>query len=347
MQRTKQSESLSLQIKRKVGNGSAQQTEELDGDFKTVISTGSTLVDLSISGGRIRGGGLPGGILVEIFGPSGSGKTVLLSEIAGDVQRKGGSIMYHDPEARLDTPFARMLGLKITKDNYFRPNTVPEIFDPIKKWDVKKEVINGIFADSLAALSTAQEMDDSDPYGMRRAKEFSEGLRKTCRVIKDENYLMVCSNQIRDVIGATQYQAKTATPGGKAWTFYPSVRLTTNVIKKHKVDIKFGGKELSKIIGVRTEVHVYKNSVWEPYHTAPITILFDYGVDDIRENLQFIKDHTKFTVYTLGGESLDKSLNESIKIIEEDQLEEQLRNEVIDLWETIEREFKTNRKPKR
>lgn len=338
---------LSKQIKEKVDKPK-EKKEELDGDFRTVISTGSTLLDLAISGGRKRGGGLPGGILVEIFGPSGSGKTVLLSEIAGSVQRQSGEIIFHDPEARLDTPFARLLGLKITKDNYFRPNTVPEIFDPIKTWKVSKEVINGVFADSLAALSTDQEMGEAgDPYGMRRSKEFSEGLRKTCRIIKDENYLMVCSNQIRDVIGATQYQAKTATPGGKAWTFYPSVRLTTNVIKKHKVDKKFGGKEISKIIGVRTEVHVYKNSVWEPYHTAPVTIIFDYGVDDIRENLQFIKDYSKHSVYTLGGEGLDKSLNESIKIIEDDQLENQLREEVIDLWEAIEREFKTERKPKR
>jgi len=348
MERTERSASLSKQMTERVQKVKKDEKEEYDGNFGKVISTGSTLLNLTISGGRCRGGGLPGGILVEIFGPSGSGKTVLLSEIAGAVQREGGEIMFHDPEARLDTPFAAMLGLKITNDNYFRPNTVPEIFDPIRKWNVKKNVINGIFADSLAALSTAMEMgEDGDPYGTRRAKEFSEGLRKTCRIIKDENYLMVCSNQIRDVIGASQFQPKTATPGGKAWTFYPSLRLNTTVTKKHKVDKKFAGKVISKIIGVRTEVHVYKSSIWEPYHSAPVTILFDYGVDDIRENLQFIKDYSKHTIYTLKGEGLDKSLNESIKIIEEDALEEQLREEVIDLWETIEREFKTERKPKR
>jgi recombination protein RecA len=287
---------------------------------------------------------------VEIFGPSGSGKTVLLSEIAGAVQRQGGEAVYYDPEARLDTPFAQMLGLKIEKDkNYFRPNTVPEIFDPIKKWKPDNpEVINGIFADSLAALSTAMEMgEDGDPYGTRRAKEFSEGLRKTCRIIKDENYLMVCSNQIRDVIGAVGFQEKTATPGGKAWSFYTTLRLTANVTKKLKVDKTFEKKEVSKIIGIRTEVKVYKSTVWEPYHTAPVTIIFDYGVDDIRENLQFIKDYSKHSVYTLGGEGLDKSLNESIKIIEEDGLENQLKEEVIDLWETIEKQFKVERKPKR
>ena len=71
-----------------------------------MISTGSTLLDLAISGTAIRGGGLAGGIFVEIFGPSGSGKTVLLSEIAGGVQRQGGQVMFHDPEARLNKTFA-------------------------------------------------------------------------------------------------------------------------------------------------------------------------------------------------------------------------------------------------
>ena len=36
-----------------------------------LVSTGSTLLDLAISGGTYDEGGLPGGILVEIFGPSG------------------------------------------------------------------------------------------------------------------------------------------------------------------------------------------------------------------------------------------------------------------------------------
>ena len=67
-----------------------------------MISTGSTLLDLIISGTRVRGGGLPGGILVEIFGPSGTGKTVLLCEIGGVIQRQNGDVRYGDPEARLN-----------------------------------------------------------------------------------------------------------------------------------------------------------------------------------------------------------------------------------------------------
>ena len=84
MERTKKPIPLSTQMQRKVATVSREPFEEYEGHFSgNNISTGSTLADLAISGGRIRGGGLPSGILVEIFGPSGSGKTVLLSEIAG------------------------------------------------------------------------------------------------------------------------------------------------------------------------------------------------------------------------------------------------------------------------
>ena len=320
-----------------------------DGNFGTIISSGSTLLDLALSGGRVRGGGLPGGILVEIFGPSGSGKTVFLSEIAGGVQRQGGDLIFHDPEARLNPQFAKLFGLELAEGTYFNPNTVPEIFEPVRTWVPKNpNVINGIFADSLAALSTDMEMEkkDGDKMGGRRAKEFSEGTRKTCRIIKDKNYLMVCSNQIRQNMDAMAF-SKYTTPGGEAIGFYASVRLKTQVIKKHKVEKTFKGKDISKIIGVRIDVEVFKSSIWEPFHTAPLTIIFDYGIDDIRENLQFIKDYSKYNVYTIGGETLNKGLMESIKIIEEEKAESELREEVINLWEEREKIFKVERKSKR
>jgi RecA/RadA recombinase len=299
MERRKQ-ESLSKQMKTKITNEEKQiEKPEYDGDFGTVISTGSTLLDLAISGGRVRGGGLPGGILVECFGPSSSGKSVLLSEIAGNVQKQKGEIMFHDPEASLDTQFALMFGLSINKDkNYFRPDTVTEVFASIRNWnpgweeisnmkEIKgpskdrkginpPQIINGIFTDSLAALSTSMEMDndEGDPFGGRRAKEFSEGLRKTCRIIKDKNYLMVCSNQVRDVIGATMYQAKTKSPGGKALEFYPSLRLEFSSPRKIKLEKQIVGKKQERIIGVETTINVFKSKIWKPFRSATISAPF-------------------------------------------------------------------------
>jgi len=336
------------QIENKVKNDfTMKRTKKLDGDIETMISTGSTLLDLAITGGRIRGGGIPSGILVEIFGPAGSGKTVLLCEIAGGIKRQGGQVMFNDPEARLNKKFAKLFDLDVDKIEYEVPQTVPEVFKPIRKWEPETpKKINGIFADSLAALSTDMEMDDKDQYGMRRAKEFSEELRKTCRIITKKNFLMVASNQIRENIDAGQYGQKWVSPGGQAIGFYSSLRLRLTNGVKIKKKISFSGKEVTRVVGITTQVEIFKSSVWEPYRTAPLTIFFDYGIDDVRQNLQFIKNYTKNTVYALDEMKLDKSIEASIQIIEDANLEGKLRNEVIDLWSDIEKKFRIKRKVK-
>jgi recombination protein RecA len=352
MERTKKAEPLSVQMKKKVEDTKKEEYVEFEGTFLgNNISTGSTLLDLAISGGRVRGGGLPAGVLVEIFGPSGSGKTVLLSEIAGNIQSKGGEVIFHDPEARLNKQFAEMFGLTLKEEDYSRPDTIPEVFETVRDWEPKNsgKIIHGIMADSLAALSTDMEMDKSkgDKMGMRRAKEFSEELRKTCRILAQNNYLMVCSNQVRVNVDAGPYGQKYSTPGGEAVAFYASCRLRTNVIKKHKKEKTYKGKSITRIVGIDVEVEVAKNSIWKPYRSAPVTIIFDYGIDDIRQNLQFIKNFSKSNVYTIGSDSLDKSMDESIKMIEDQGYEERLRQEVILLWNKIELQFDSHRKPKR
>jgi len=78
-----------------------------------------------------------------------------------------------------------------------------------------------------------------------------------------------------------------------------------------------------------------------------LTILFDYGIDDIRENLKFVKKYTGATTYALDGSKLFTSLEKSIEHIEEEGQEEELREEVIDLWEEIEQKFESDRKKKK
>jgi len=345
--------SLSKQVKDKVANTKVRvKKPELDGDTTKMISTGSTLLDLAISGGRVRGGGIPAGILVEIFGPSSTGKTVLLTEIAGNVQNQNGEVMFHDPEARLNKQFAQLFGFELDDAEYSRPNLVPEVFQSVRKWEPKDpDVINGVFADSLAALSTEMEMEDDvgDKMGGRRGKEFSQELRRTCRMITEKNYLMVCSNQIRDTMA--KLGPKTKSPGGHAIGFYSSLRLKTEYAykdakmyreKTHK------GRPIKKVVGVNIVVEVFKSTVWKPMGTAPVTIIFDYGIDDIRQNLQYVKKYNGSTTYTLNGNKLHQSLEKSIDMVEQDDDDiDELREEVIDLWEDIEEKFKSERKPKK
>lgn len=104
----------------------------INADF--VISTGSTLVDLAISGNRVRGGGLPGGILVEAFGDSSAGKTALLSDVAASIQNKKGTVTICDPEARLDKTYCEIYGLDLGSAGYERPDTVNEMISMLRNW---------------------------------------------------------------------------------------------------------------------------------------------------------------------------------------------------------------------
>jgi recombination protein RecA len=348
MQRTKDPQKkLSEQVKEHA-NKKQVKPDEIIGNFEHVISTGSTLLDLAISGGVKHGGGIPGGVLVEIFGPPSCGKTVLLCEIAGAVQRQGGSIKFYDPEARLNKQFARMFDFKVDDIEYSTPDTVPEVFTPIRKWNPETEdSINGIFADSLAALSTKMEMEDGDKYGMRRAKEFSEELRKTCRVLTKKNFLMVCSNQVRENVGASQYEPKFRSTGGQGIPYYASLRLRCANPQKIKREKTLStGKEVVRIVGVETQIEVSKSSIWKPYHNAVVPILFSYGIDDIRQNLQFLKEYTKSSLYTVDNQKLSKSLDHACHLVEVNKLQKILKNEVIDLWTDIETRFEQERIPK-
>ncbi len=338
---------ISTQVTRRNAQDVSELSTVTDPSFDKMVSTGSTLLDLAISGGIIRGGGIPSGILVEIFGPSGSGKTVLLCELAGGVCRQGGSALFMDPEGRLSPSFARLFDLDMSKIEYSRPDTIPDVFRPVRSWEPSTDdCVNGVFADSLAALSTQMEMEGTDKMGARRAKEFSEELRKTCRTLANKGFLMVCTNQVRQTMNTSPYAEKYKAPGGEAVPFYASLRLRTSSGRKLKEEKTVGGCKHKRVYGIETEITVYKSSIWVPYRTAPVIILFDYGIDDVRANLKYMKDNSGERSYNAITKSF-VSLNRAVQHIEDEGLESQLREDVIDLWMEIDRAFQIERVPKK
>lgn len=317
-------------------------------DYNRIVSTGSTLLDLAISGGRRRGGGIPAGIIVEIFGPESTGKTAILAEISSHAQAKGGRAKFGDPEARLDKEYCKIYGLHLDeKEDYFRPNTVKELFDAIWEWETDPNTVSVFGADSIAALSTDMELDEGDKMGMRRAKEFSEGLRKTCRKISSNDKLVVLTNQIRDVISGIG--EKEQSTGGHAVRFYSSLRIKTifefpNRYIKRQAFLSDKAK-VEKIIGINVVAKVVKSSIDDPYREAPIRIIFGYGIDDIRANLEYLKRMRGLTKFPAVDKEF-QSLEKAIEYIEAKNYQEALKTEVVDLWEEIENKLKVNRKPK-
>jgi len=320
------------------------------GDFERgVISTGSTLLDLAISANRVHGGGIPAGVILEIFGPSSSGKTAVLAEIGASVKSKGGVVTYDDPEARLDTAYAARCGLKLEPDEYNRPETVDQLEEDLFKWEPKPSKKNTICArceDSLAAFSTnAEIIDDHKMAAAKRAQKFHELFRKLARKIKGEGWIIACSNQEQESFGGMG--AKT-TPGGNAIKYYASIRIrVSRDIKggKLKKTWKLSKSTVEKVIGIKSIARVIKNSCDDPFREVPIYIIFGQGIDDIRGNLQWLKDTLSLDAYDCIDQSFAK-IEPAIRYIEQYDLENELREKVIELYNQIEDHFRTERKPK-
>ena len=104
--------------------------------------------------------------------------------------------------------------------------------------------------------------------------------------------------------------------------------------------------KVEKILGIRTNIAVTKNSIDDPYRTAYIYIMFGYGIDDVRANLQWMKDMLQTSTYVTPGGRKFVGIAQAIKSVEDHNEEAALREQVIDLWETIENAMKTKRKAK-
>lgn len=369
--------SLPEQIK-EVSESPSQIYDDAPVDWgKPTISTGSLLLDLAISGLKTRYGGLPAGKFVEIFGDSGLGKTTIAGEIAGAGQRAGGEVIFDDPEHRLEPDYCRMMGVKYDPSKFNYPESVTDLEESIigpivtksgkeerdlnKAWipdiilDEKgKEIgrhsnINVRCVDSLSALCSRMEAAQGDKRGQKRAKDFHQMFRLIKGHILRHNILLVATNQIIDKIqeGGPGFGPKTTTSGGHAHKFYASIRIEL----KPRGAVKFG----DVIIGKRVEAFIAKSSIDIEWRTAPIFLTFGYGIDDIRANLVWLKekgamnehptDPAKKAGYVIGDKNFI-SLEAAIKHIEDNDLEQDIRDWVVDVWNEIEKNARPPRKEK-
>jgi len=162
-------------------------------------------------------------------------------------------------------------------------------------------------------------------------------------LIKKSNFIIACSNQIR------QSSTGEVTSGGKGIPFYASLRIRIGPPAQGKYlskEVSVHGKKYKKTYGIQSICTIKKSSVDDPYRTANVYIVFGVGIDDIRANLTYVKQMNGASSYNAIDKEFGR-INDAIAHIENNELELELREQVIDLWEELEERFKTKRKPKR
>ncbi len=365
--------SLSEQIKDSAKSPPQQFVKPLVWD--QLVSTGSLLLDLAISGGVSKYGGLPGRIIVQVYSPNSTGKTTLMAEVLGAVMRDGGKYRVRDPEARLIPSYCETFGVVLNQDEIERTGTITDMFegligplvtktvgnakvtkrDTSQAWTPSPDRVNIYAVDALAALASKMEMEQGDKMGQKRAKDFSEGFRMISDHIYKHNILMFCTDQVRDNVGG--YGEAQKPGGGNAVGFYSSLRIKLRKTKDltRKVELPGMAEAEKHVYGIEIEAFVKKSSLDRAFRTAPLRLIFNYGFDDIGANLQWLKAHGQMEEhptkpdtkagYVVGDKNF-VSLDGAIKYVEDEGLEQDIRDWVVDVWNQIEEQVRPKRKEK-
>ena len=130
--------------------------------------------------------------------------------------------------------------------------------------------------------------------------------------------------------------------GGRALKFYST----------HEMWMVITGREKRKKreVGINAEIKVSKNKLTGKVREIPIKIWYDYGIDDLSVNIDFLlaedywdKDGKTIKAEELGIEAPKARL---IQEIEERELEHKVRELVGTVWLEIEESLKVDRKPR-
>jgi recombination protein RecA len=347
--------------------------------IKYWLDTGSTQLNLAIAG-RYPGG-VPSGRVTQFVGDNSTGKSVISRQILGAAQRQGGTAIEIESEGTPDFSRANLFGMdpgpwaddptllaNASEDDmlalrdicrnyiYSVPSTVESLFDDQLAgvfslidgvWGSHKKKIEpitgpvAITTDTLTAIPSKAELErriDEASYNMERAKGMSAGFRKYVGQIARRDVAMVCIDHIRQKTNAQAFGRQWTVSGGLAMNQYPSVRVFLRHEGTHK-------NKAGKAVGVKIGFQVYKNKIACPFRDGWFHILFDYGIDDLRGNLEWLKDYES-TVddcplsldgswYSWDGQRMGQGIDAAIESAEDWNIEDEIAEEVGRIWPIV------------
>lgn len=276
-----------------------------------MMLTGCDLLDLLVGGDK-GVYGLPFGTIVNIIGDKSAGKSFLKNEIiAANHWALGDSMRWESDDCESGDTFdtTRLYGFDIHPAGR-RIGSKKDIEDSatIEEMDAKVSLFLesmdegqvGIYAvDSLDGLSDAtreameagrlgqlkngKDVKDPGDYGAQIAKFLSQQFFRTKhKKLEDAGVSLILVSQIRDKMNAATYGPKWEVSCGKALEFY----CHTRIFLKTVLQIKKG----DRVVGAYVEATTIKSKTPRPYRKVYYSVYFDYGLDNIGSNIDYLFD---------------------------------------------------------
>lgn len=319
-------------------------------DAKYWISTGSLLLDASITNAYIGKDGKPrlgvvGGKITSLSGEESTGKSILAAHLLKSAQQMNAFCVYIDGEQAVNKKLFSDIGVDFSKEKlvYSECNVVEQNFNTIEKVMEKigaskhPDRLGVVVWDSLASTTTLDELEakhGEKTYGFL-AKRMSEGFRKIIRNLRKFNISLIFTNQLRQNMKMqNKFDDPFVEPGGNALPFYSSLSL--RLLKPTKGDRILNAK--GQQIGTNIRVRFKKNRYGPPQEDLRFSLYYGRGIDDDANLYYWLKDKKYLTKRldqsTLKLPTLDEELKFPTKdwkrMLSEGDLKEKLDKFVMD-----------------
>lgn len=341
----------------------SDRSPNISRDPKDCISTSITLLNCALTDNPLAG--FPLGRVSMIVGDSSSGKSIILLSVLAlackNPQFDEYDLYYDDAEAAFDFDAEKLFGTAFVERVIPKSSNLAEDFygHIMQALDSKKPFI--YILDSYDSLTcgaeleraeikrkmaageklTKKEQDSKGGFKTEKVRLFAEVFRRCRNEIATTRSCFIPVFQTIDAINS-QFVEKTRR-GGNAPKFFSSHEMWLRVVSS----IKSKGLE----IGVNSEAYVTKNKITGKRRKVTFPIYYDYGIDNLTTNINFLVDQGYFKpvansleVPQFGFEKI--TIDKLIGHIEENNLEGKLDELVGEAWNKREATVEMDRKPR-
>ncbi len=341
-------------------------------DFDSALSTGSTLLNLAITGhphaGYLRGD------YTFVVGDTNSGKTQLGLGLMAEAAHCPGyddySLIFDCVESGVQLNVARYFGRK-TADRLrpscyshgqpWRSETIEDFYCNL---DAALDAGPCVYVlDSMDGLSSADEAKKFDEAKKAKAKHdrgeeaevkgsYSDGkakknsglLRQMLPKLEKTGSILLIIGQTRDNVGGFSFDPRTRS-GGRAPSFYAQVEVWSSVKQKLKRKVR----DQDRHIGSVCEFHVRRTRFTGREVKVQVPIYFSAGIDDLGSCVDYLLQEKHWDKGG-GGRVVAPELGVTdtregiVRHVEENGKEEALRSLAAQVWCDVESECAVQRK---